>query len=147
MIGQMAGRDAPKLIPELDVTDLGESISFYELLAFVVGYARPAEGFAYLTSGSAHLMLQAAEGPGRRFRTGDLERPFGRGVNLQIEVHDVTSIYAVVVAAGFLPLVNLEERWYRVDAWEVGNLQFVVEDPDGYLLRPFQDLGRRASER
>ena len=49
----------------------------------------------------------------------------------------------------------MEERWYRVDVaepggrWttagpvEAGNRQFVVADPDGYLWRPFRDLGSR----
>ena len=49
----------------------------------------------------------------------------------------------------------MEERWYRVDVaerggrWqttgptEAGNRQFVLADPDGYLWRPFRDLGVR----
>lgn len=40
-------------------------------------------------------------------------------------------------------MIELEERWYRPDAFEAGNRQFVVADPDGYLLRFFEDLGRR----
>ena len=37
---------------------------------------------------SAELMLQEAEGPGRRFRTAPLQHPYGRGMNMQIEVDD-----------------------------------------------------------
>ena len=37
------------------------------------------------------------------------------------------------------------ERWYRKNGAEVGNRQFVVADPDGYLLRFFEDLGSRAA--
>ncbi|HEY0476960.1 MAG TPA: hypothetical protein VGD37_05520 [Kofleriaceae bacterium] len=37
----------------------------------------------------------------------------------------------------------MEERWYRRNDHEVGNRQFVVADPDGYLLRFFGDLGQR----
>ncbi|HXH57100.1 hypothetical protein [Iamia sp.] len=52
-------------------------------------------------------------------------------------------------------VVPIEERWYRVDVaesggrWrmtgptEAGNRQFVLSDPDGYLWRPFRDLGTR----
>jgi hypothetical protein len=29
---------------------------------------------------------------------------------------------------------------------EVGNRQFVLADPDGYLWRPFCDLGERSAE-
>jgi hypothetical protein len=39
---------------------------------------------------------------------------------------------------------ELEERWYRRGDTRLGNHQFVVADPDGYLLRFFQDLGERA---
>ena len=35
---------------------------------------------AYLERGGAELMLQAASGPGRRFRTAPQERPHGRVV-------------------------------------------------------------------
>ena len=37
----------------------------------------------------------------------------------------------------------LEERWYRREDEELGNRQFVVADPDGYLLRFFTNLGTR----
>jgi hypothetical protein len=35
----------------------------------------------------------------------------------------------------------VEEKWYRVNDQETGNKQFLVQDPDGYLLRFFEDLG------
>lgn len=87
------------MIPELDVSDLGSSLSFYALLGFELAYQRLDERFAYLTGGGAHLMLQEARGPGRRFRTAPLERPFGRGLNLQLEVEDVDAVHDRVVAA------------------------------------------------
>ena len=40
-------------------------------------------------------------------------------------------------------ILDLEEKWYRMIDKEVGNKQFVVSDPDGYLLRFFEDLGER----
>jgi hypothetical protein len=44
-------------------------------------------------------------------------------------------------------VIPIEERWYRRDQMETGNRQFVVADPDGYLLRFFSDLGRRPASR
>lgn len=144
------------LVPELDVADLSVSVSFYaDLLGFRVAFERPAERFTYLSSDSAELMLQEAAGPGRRFRTAPLERPFGRGVNFQLPVADVDAVHERVTASGYEPVVAMEERWYQVDVmspggrWtsagptEAGNRQFVVADPDGYLWRPFTDLGVR----
>ncbi len=133
-----------KLVPELDVSDLAASLAFYvDVAGFTVAYRRSEERFAYLDLDGAELMLQEAAGPGRRFRTAPLERPFGRGVNLQIEVVDVVAVHDRVREADGEVVVAPEERWYRVDNHEVGNRQFVVADPDGYLLRLFEDLGRR----
>ena len=135
------------LVPELDVTDLEASLAFYcGVLGFSVRYDRPEEGFAYLERDGAEVMLEAAAGPGRRFRTAPLERPHGRGINLQIVCADAASLYEAVVAAGHTCLIALEERWYRVGAAERGNRQFVLADPDGYLLRFVEDLGERLAE-
>jgi catechol 2,3-dioxygenase-like lactoylglutathione lyase family enzyme len=136
-----------KLVPELDVTDLDVSMRFYiELLRFSVAWERPEERFVYLDHGGAQLMLEEAAGPGRRFRTGPLERPFGRGVNLQIEVDDADAVYSGLLGAGHVPLVPMEERWYRTGAGSRGHRQFVIADPDGYLLRLFTPLGVRLVE-
>ena len=132
------------LVPELDVTDLDASLAFYcDVLGFQVRYLRPEERFAYLKREGAELMLEEAAGPGRRFRTAPLERPFGRGANFQIQVADAPGLIERVRSAGAPILVDLEDRWYRRGDGEVGNRQFVVVDPDGYLLRFFEDLGRR----
>lgn len=147
------------LVPELDVRDLDISVEFYiELLEFRVVFRRDAERFLYLAHDNAELMLQEAPGPGRRFRTAPLEAPFGRGINFQLAVADVNAVHDRVHAAGRQVIVDIEERWYRVDVetprgrWvevgltEAGNRQFVVADPDGYLWRPYQDLGVRRAE-
>jgi catechol 2,3-dioxygenase-like lactoylglutathione lyase family enzyme len=142
------------LVPELDVTALNTSLRFYaEVLEFRVLFERPASRFAYLDG--VELMIQEAGAPGRRLRTAPLELPYGRGVNLQLRVEDVDAVHARAVAAGVHIVVPIEERWYHVDVaepagrWQVkgpteaGNRQFVVADPDGYLWRPFRDLGVR----
>ncbi len=137
---------APPVVPELDVADLARSVSFYvDVLGFSVRIERPEERFAYLTRGPVHLMLEQADGPGRRFRTAPLEYPFGRGMNLQIEVPDVDHLHAQALRAGAAIYIPLEERWYRRGDEEAGHRQFVVIDPDGYLLRFFTSLGRRQS--
>jgi catechol 2,3-dioxygenase-like lactoylglutathione lyase family enzyme len=130
----------PKLVPEIDVADLSRALRFYvEVCGFRVDYERPEEGFAYLEREGAELMLQAADGPGRRFRTAPLEHPCGRGVNLQIEVSDAGGLHVAMLAAGVEPLIGLERRRYRVRGEEVETDQFVVADEDGYLLRFFAD--------
>jgi len=145
---------AAPLVPELDVTDLDSSLRFYvEVVGFSVVFERLPERFTYLAREGAELMLQEAAGPGRRFRTGALERPFGRGVNLQIAVSDVDAVFESILRSGVEPVVPVEDRWYDVEVgspagrWSTGgpmragNRQFVVADPDGYLLRFFTSLG------
>lgn len=133
------------LVPELSVCDLTQSLRFYrDLLGFRLRYARPEEGFAYLEREGAEIMLDQI-GLGRDFdaalRAGD--RPFGRGVNLQIRTASVAPLLSALADAG-LPLhLPPEDRWYRRDKVETGNRQFIVSDPDGYLLRFYEDLGER----
>jgi catechol 2,3-dioxygenase-like lactoylglutathione lyase family enzyme len=144
------------LVPELDVTALAASLRFYaQVLDFRVLFERSAARFAYLERDGVELMIQEAAGPGRRLRTAPLEPPCGRGVNFQLRVVDVDSVHARAIEAGVDIVVPIEERWYRVDVaesggrWQVkgpteaGNRQFVLADPDGYLWRPFCDLGTR----
>lgn len=131
-----------RLVPELLVSDIGRSLDFYlGICGWRVLWQRQAEGFAYLAREGAELMLE--EPRGRTFLAGPLEHPYGRGMNLQTQVDDVDALYASVLAAGLVPLLALEETWYRTGAVLSGNRQFVVADPDGYLLRYFTDLGQR----
>jgi catechol 2,3-dioxygenase-like lactoylglutathione lyase family enzyme len=133
-----------RLIPELEVEDLDRSLGFYTgILGFTVRYARPDERFAFLELEGAAVMLEEAAGPGRRFHTAPLEHPFGRGVNFQIEVANVDGLHARVLAARSRVVLPIEERWYRRTDHETGQRQFVVADPDGYLLRFFTHLGQR----
>ena len=136
--------DAPPLIPELAVADLDRSLGGYVgVLGFRCHAIRAEERSAYLIRDDVHLMLEEAAGPGRRFHATPLEHPFGRGINLQIEVAGVDALYADVQRSGLSVVIRLEQRWYRQGPTEAGNRQFVMADPDGYLLRFFSSLGRR----
>lgn len=147
------------LVPEIDVVEVARSVRFYvEVLGFRVLFERRAKRFAYLECNGVELMIQDAAGPGRRFRTAPLTPPFGRGVNFQLRVDDVDAVHARAVDRDCEIVVPMEERWYRVDVadaggrWsttgltEAGNRQFVLADPDGYLWRPFLDLGTRPAD-
>jgi len=42
---------------------------------------------------------------------------------------------------------NVEESWYEVGSdKEEGQIEFLVQDPDGYLLRFIEPLGERIKE-
>jgi catechol 2,3-dioxygenase-like lactoylglutathione lyase family enzyme len=133
----------PPLIPELQVFDLDLSLAFYQAAGFDVAYERPDERFVMLRRGTVAIMLEEAFGPGRRLGVAELRRPLGRGMNLQIEVESASDLYSALVRLGHAMQLELEDAWYRVGDKQAGQAQFVVADPDGYLLRFFEDLGSR----
>ena len=134
------------LVPELYCSDIARSLAFYvDVLGFAVRYDRPEERFAYLEREGAELMLDTVD-PDRTWLAGPVEHPYGRGMNLQIEGTDVDALHTAVIDAGCEPFVPLEERWYRRDRRLLGVRQFIVQDPDGYLLRFSEYLGARPVE-
>lgn len=132
------------MVPELLVSDLGASLHFWrDLCGFAVAYERSEDRFAYLDRSGRQVMLEEVMAPGRRWITGALERPFGRGLNLQIGVDALTPILDALRAASWPLFLEPEEVWYRAGARETGVRQFLVQDPDGYLVRFQQSLGLR----
>ena len=133
----------PALVPEFAVRDWQASLAFYrDVLGFEVRYQRPEEGFAYLALGEAELMIDQI-GLGRDFDSLGPREPLGRGLNIQIRVRSVAPLLQALTRAGHPLHLASEERWYRREAEEVGHRQFVVADPDGYLLRFYEALGTR----
>lgn len=131
------------LVPELSVRDWRASLAFYrDLLGFAVSYVREEEGFACLLLGRASLMIDQI-GIGRDFAPIAPGDRLGLGVNLEIGVPSVEPMLARLAAAGHALHLPAEDRWYRRDDEEVGVRQFVVADPDGYLLRFSEPRGTR----
>ncbi len=134
-----------ELVPELAVTDCVRSKQFYcDILGFEVIYERPEEGFAALRLGASEIMIDQI-GLGRTF--GDTHAPqsypFGKGLNIQIRVPSAKQLLDTVRATDWAIYLPLEDRWYRRGDKEIGQRQFVVADPDGYLLRFAESLGSR----
>ncbi|BCX74088.1 MAG: VOC family protein [Pseudomonadota bacterium] len=131
-----------KLVPELIVKDLHKSYQFWvELLGFTVMYQRKEEQFIYLDLDGVQFMLeQQQEG---QWLTAQLDYPLGRGINFQIEVEQLDEILSRLTLAQWSLFSELEECWYRADDVEHGQKQFLVQDPDGYLLRIVEVLGER----
>jgi len=132
------------LVPELTVTDFARSLDFYtRLLGFTVRYSRSEPDFAYLDCGGAQLMLEARhEGD---WKVAELEAPLGRGINFTIEMSGVDACCQRVLAAGWPLFQPLRDRSYMVNKDEESVMrEFLLQDPDGYLLRPSQYLEKRA---
>ncbi len=133
----------PGLVPELSVTDYEASRHFWcDLVGFSLRYERLEEGFGYLVLGNAHLMLDQIN-RGRTWETGALEPPLGRGINFEVQVENLDTALWRITNAGWPIFVDPEEKWYRAGDIEIGVRQFLVQDPDGYLLRLQQEIGER----
>lgn len=137
----------PALVPELYVTALPASLAFWhDLLGFRVLYDRPEQGFAAIEREGIEFMLEEYEtGPSERcWETGPREKPYGRGINFEMTVSDIAALLERLARAHWPIFFGPEERWYRIGAAEeTGVRQFLVQDPDGYLLRLSQSLGQR----
>ncbi len=131
----------PALVPELGVTDIDASLRFWrDLCGFAVLHDRPEEGFACIEREGARLMLDRL-GSTRDWLAAPAERPFGRGMNLEIAVGSVAPLLAALEGAGWPMFLPLEEKAYRVGDAVVRVRQFIVQDPDGYLVRFSERLG------
>lgn len=88
-------------------------------------------------------MLEQHDPATRQWVPAPLDAPLGRGVNFQIEVQALQPILDRLATAGWSLFMEPEEAWYRIGDSEGGQRQFVVQAPDGYLLRLAEDLGKQ----
>ena len=138
------GPPAPwaNLMAELMVTDYPRSLAFWTgILGFRMAFDRPAQRFACLAHpDGAQVMIYRRDGD---WETGAMDPPFGRGAIIQIYVADVDAIHARVAEAGLAPYVALREKWRDWGDRLGGQREFLLQDPDGYLLMIVQRLGER----
>lgn len=129
------------LIPELTVLDISRSLNFYlNILSFKLEYERKENKFAMLSLENSQIMIEERSG---NWETGKLIYPFGRGINFQIAVNNIDELYRNVKLHNYPIKIELEENWYRANNELLGQKEFLITDPDGYLLRFAQDIGER----
>jgi catechol 2,3-dioxygenase-like lactoylglutathione lyase family enzyme len=132
-----------KLVSELLVADLGESLYFWrEALGFEIAYQRPEEKFAYLErpEGAQIMLCERSEG---RWETAPMEKPYGRGVMFQVHLSSIDPIIDRLKEL-LLPIYDgPREVWRRYGDREGGKREVFVLDPNGYLIMLAEDLGER----
>jgi catechol 2,3-dioxygenase-like lactoylglutathione lyase family enzyme len=117
------------LTPNLVVSDVARSMAFYrDRLGFEVETTVPeAEPFmfAIVRSGPVQIFLNAPE-PATQDYPSMKGRPLGGTFTMFIEVTGIERMYDELKED--IPIVApLETKWYGV-------AEFVVTDPDGYLI-------------
>ena len=131
-----------KNIPELSVTNLENSLNFYKTAGFKLEYNRPENKFAFISLGEVQFMLQELSN-NDKWNLSPLNYPFGNGINFQLEVENINIIYNNLKKLNYKITFEIEENWYRQNNKLLGNKEFLIQDPDGYLLRFSQDLGEK----
>ena len=131
-----------KMIPELSVTNLKNSLKFYQTVGFKIEYERVENKFVFLSLGEIQFMLQEISAEDK-WNIVPPKYPFGNGINFQLEVENVDKIYNILKENSYKIAFEMEENWYRQDNKLLGNKEFLVQDPDGYLVRFTEDLGEK----
>ena len=120
------------LIPELSVSNIEESRKFYEELGFHLVYERKENKFCFMQLEENQIMLEEQN---ENWNVGKMEYPFGRGINISMSVSDVENMYKTLKEKGVKMFLELEVHKYRADDTIYEDKEFLVQDPDGYLLR------------
>ena len=121
-----------KLIPELSVSNIDDSKKFYTELGFEIKYEREEDKFCFLELDGNQLMIEEVN---NNWNVGELEYPFGRGINISMTVKNVDVLYEEVIRNKIKIFRKMQVDRYRVDNHYVEDKQFLLQDPDGYLLR------------
>lgn len=121
-----------KLLPELSVTDIEKSRKFYLNLGFEIKYERPEDKFIFLEFQGSQIMVQELNDV---WPLGKMEYPFGRGINFCFDTVGAEEMCNNLKEKGMELYLDLEVHKYRVDDKISVEKEFIILDPDGYMLR------------
>lgn len=120
------------LIPEFSVTDINISKEFYESIGFKIKYERVRDKFCFLELEENQIMIEQIND---NWKTGELKYPFGRGINISMTIKDIEVYYEVLLEKKIKIFKKLEIHKYKVRDAIYEDKEFLIQDPDGYLLR------------
>ncbi len=120
------------LIPELSVTDINISKNFYLKLGFNIKYERKENKFCFLELENNQIMIEEIND---NWNVGKLEYPFGRGINLSMQIKNIDYFYQQLIYKNIKIFRELTTTSYQVNDKVYEDKEFLIQDPDGYLLR------------
>ena len=120
------------LIPELSVSNINKSKEFYLKIGFKIKYERKEDKFCFLELENNQIMIEENN---NNWNTGELEYPYGRGINISMSISDVEKLYKTLKKKKINFFLDLEVHEYLVDDKIYYDKEFLIQDPDGYLLR------------
>lgn len=120
------------LIPELSVTDIEKNKEFYLNLGFKIMYERKEDKFCFLYLEDNQIMIEEIN---NNWNVGEMKYPFGNGINISMTVSDIDSFYESIISKKIVLFRKIKTSKYRVDDIIYEDKEFLLQDPDGYLLR------------
>ena len=121
------------MIPELSVFDIEQTKRFYNDLGFKIEYERPEEKFVFMSFQDSQFMFEQIHDNG--WNIDELIYPLGRGINFSIAVDDIEGLYKLVKTLNLEIYRELNRSIYKVNGTEETQTEFLIQDPNGYLLR------------
>ena len=120
------------LIPELSVSNIENSKKFYQELGFKIIYERPEDKFCFIQLEENQIMIEEING---NWNVGELKYPYGNGINISMSIKDVEKLYNSLKNKNIKFFVDLKISEYKVNNKIYKDKEFLIQDPDGYLLR------------
>ena len=120
------------LIPELSVSDINKSKEFYLKIGFRIIYERVEDNFIFLQLEDNQIMIEQNND---NWNTGVMEYPYGRGINISMTVKNKDDMYKKIKENNITLFQDLKTNEYRVNDTISYDKEFLIQDPDGYLLR------------
>ena len=120
------------LIPELSVSNIANSIEFYTSIGFQIVYERKKDKFCFLELENNQIMIEQIN---NNWNTGILEYPFGRGINISMSIKNIDQYYNNIKEKNIKIFQEIQINKYQVDEKIYEDKEFLIQDPDGYLLR------------
>ena len=122
-----------RMIPELSVFDIEQTKKFYRELGFKIEYERTEDKFVFMSFQDSQFMFEQIHDDG--WNIGELVYPLGRGINFSIAVDDIEELYKLVNNLNIELYRELTRNIYQVNGIEEIQIEFLIQDPNGYLLR------------
>lgn len=69
------------------------------------------------------------------WNTAEMKKPFGRGINFSIEIDNIDDIYEKLISNNYPLFRPMMSNQYETNGKFIEQREFLVQDPDGYLLR------------
>lgn len=95
-------------------------------------YERKEDKFCFLYLEDNQIMIEEIN---NNWNVGEMKYPFGNGINISMTVSDIDSFYESIISKKVVLFRKIKTSKYRVDDIIYEDKEFLLQDPDGYLLR------------